>query len=82
MRFLRDDDDDDEGLLFGDFLGPFVSNDDDDKGGDVDVGASKAQLKKAFGKMANGKTTNVATIQRQNDNPMGGTIPSIKRPII
>ena len=41
MRFLRDDDDDDdEGLLFGDFLGPFVSNDDDDKGGDVDVGAS------------------------------------------
>ena len=40
MPFLRDDDDDDEGLLFGDFVGTFVSNDDDDKGGDVDVGAS------------------------------------------
>ena len=30
----------------------------EDENLDVDVGASKAQLKKAFGKMANGKTTN------------------------
>ena len=40
------------------YILPGLKSEMEDENLDVDVGASKAQLKKAFGKMANGKTTN------------------------
>ena len=40
------------------YILPGLKSEMEDENLDVDVGASKAQLKRAFGKMANGKTTN------------------------